>query len=323
VTPAVTIVGLGRFGVTLGALLEAAKVPWEHLDASVTVEAYDAAAPLVVLAVPLQALASVASCVRARADQVIVDVCSVKVRAEQILQRTLGERRWIATHPLFGPAALHSDEARRAIVCPRKGYEADVEAVAALYTQLGCEVIRLDAAAHDLAMAESQALVAFVGGALRDAGLPEVAIAPPSSRALAELASAQNAQPGHLRDTMLFENDHAAGVRTRLLAAMHRLERAPTTNALSDLRREIDRVDRALILLLLERGTIATAISQKKAELGRPVQDPAREAAAFVDRRAWARDAGVDPDFVEAIFEAVLPWSRALQERARAGKAQR
>ncbi|MEO6952345.1 MAG: prephenate dehydrogenase/arogenate dehydrogenase family protein [Polyangia bacterium] len=320
-TPAVSIVGMGRFGNTLGALLDRARISWEPVEATPHTEHYEALAQLVVVAVPLEGLAQVVRALQPRADQIIVDVCSVKVRAVEALREAMGEGRWVATHPLFGPSILRSDVVPRVVVCPRPDRPADTSLVEALYAQLGCTVSLMDAATHDRVMAESQALSAFVGGALRDAQLPSSHVAaPPSALPLLQLVNAQNAVAGHLRDTVLLSNPFAADVRDRLVDAMRKIiPAAPADADLPTLRGAIDRVDHQLVALLRERADLATVISQRKAELGRPVQDPEREAAAFAERRAWAMEAGIDPDFVEAVFASVLPWSRALQERARGG----
>ena len=320
-TPAVSIVGMGRFGTTLGALLDRARISWEPVLATPETEHYEARAQLVVLAVPLEALAQVVRSLQPRADQIIVDVCSVKVRAVEALRETMGEGRWVATHPLFGPGILRTDAVPRVVVCPRPDRPADTSLVEALYAQVGCSVSLMDAATHDRVMAESQALSAFVGGALRDAQLPSSNVAaPPSTLPLQQLVNAQNAAPGHLRDVLLLSNPFAAEVRDRLVEAMRKMVPAADASAdLPTLRGAIDRVDRQLIALLRERADLAAVVSQRKAELGLAVQDPEREAAAFADRRAWAVEAGIEPDFVEAVFASVLTWSRALQERARGG----
>ena len=318
---AVSIVGMGRFGTTLGTLLDRARISWEAVEATPQTEHYEALGQIIIVAVPLEAVALVVRALAPRPDQLVVDVCSVKVRAVEALREVLGDGRWVATHPLFGPAILRDEGVPRVVVCPRPDRPADTSLVEALFAQLGCSITLLDASAHDRVMAESQALGAFIGGALHDVQLPTSHVAaPPSTVPLHQLATAQNATAGHLRDTLLLANPYAAEVRDRFVDALRRVVSPALEGAdLPMLRGALDRVDRQIVALLRERADIATIVSHHKAELGRPVQDAEREAAAFVDRRAWACDAGLDPDFVEAVFATVLPWSRALQERARGG----
>jgi prephenate dehydrogenase len=316
---AVSVVGIGRFGATLGALLDRAKVEWEAVNATPATKRYAPQGKLIVLAVPLDALAEVARAIKPTPDQIIVDVCSVKVRAVEIMREVLGDGRWVATHPLFGPAALRSDDQPRAIVCPRNDRPADTSLVEALWAQIGCTVKLMDAETHDQLMAESQALAAFVGRALRESKLPAFSEwTPPSSIPLHQLSTAITAVPGHLQDTLLYDNPCAEAVRSRLVAALRAVTPSAPRADLEMLRAAIDGVDRTLVELLAQRADLARAVSMRKLELDRPVHDPAREAAAFVDRRQWADESGVDPDFVESFFTSVRSWSRALQEKARA-----
>ena len=97
--------------------------------------------------------------------------------------------------------------------------------------------------------------------------------------------------------------------------ARQQVGEAQSLAALADLREEIDGLDRSLLDLLVRRADLARDISRIKRALHRPVQDPERERAAFEERRAWAVELGLDPDFVERIFAEILVWSRGVQER--------
>lgn len=95
---------------------------------------------------------------------------------------------------------------------------------------------------------------------------------------------------------------------------------AKTLAALATLRESIDEVDRGIIDLMARRGELACSISEHKASLGRPVEDPARETKAIADRCRWAAERSVDPHFIRLFFESVLLWSRTLQTKARLDK---
>ena len=82
---------------------------------------------------------------------------------------------------------------------------------------------------------------------------------------------------------------------------------------LQELRKEIDRVDREIVKLYLERMEIADRIGAWKKENGVPVYDPARE-EQLLDKVAEL--AGPEhADGVRALFLCVLAQSRARQER--------
>ena len=86
---------------------------------------------------------------------------------------------------------------------------------------------------------------------------------------------------------------------------------------LSGLREEIDRIDRELLSSLSRRAELAQGIGRLKAEEGRPVHDPEREAQVLA---ALCRDnQGPLPDAaLRGIMGAVMASCRAVQERPRA-----
>lgn len=88
---------------------------------------------------------------------------------------------------------------------------------------------------------------------------------------------------------------------------------------LREAREHIDAIDREIVALLGRRAEIARRAARAKAALGRPVLDPAREAALIAERRAWAEEASVDPDCVDEIYRAILRLSRRAQTRSDPG----
>lgn len=84
---------------------------------------------------------------------------------------------------------------------------------------------------------------------------------------------------------------------------------------MTELRAEIDRIDRALIAALAERaGYIDRAIDLKPAE-GLPARITPRVAQVLENVRAHAIDQGLDPDLVEALWTQIIDWSIAREER--------
>lgn len=286
-------------------------------------------ADAVVFAVPVPALSTVLAAVgpSLTAEQLVVDVSSVKLGPAAVLAARLGDRvPWAATHPLFGPTSVEEPgRVLKAIVCPNALHPGAAARARALYEALGCAVVEMDAAAHDELMAETQAVAFFLGQGLRDAGLGGAhAWGPPSAESLERLAGGVTSEGGHVRDAILGANPHAALARGRLLAALGSLDRSLASNTveveggdLERLRARIDGLDQDLLRLLATRAAVARDISRAKAAGGRPVQDLAREDAALAARRAWAKELGLDVAFVEQIFADILVWSRAIQEEAR------
>lgn len=80
-------------------------------------------------------------------------------------------------------------------------------------------------------------------------------------------------------------------------------------------RASIDTLDRRLIMLLQHRAQLMQTVASAKAQAGKPILDPAREAELFESRRLWAKELSLDRAFVDGIFEAVVAYSRGLQKK--------
>ena len=82
---------------------------------------------------------------------------------------------------------------------------------------------------------------------------------------------------------------------------------------LTELRTEIDAIDRELIALLERRMDVAAGIAAYKQERGLPVLDAAREAQKLDAVRAQCRPETAEN--IADVFEAVMAASRAHQKR--------
>ena len=352
----VGIIGFGRFGAALAALLEEtghavqaydpnADVPdvWRRETASAAIQG----ARFVVLSVPIEVVGAVASSLEPdlSAEQIVVDVTSVKVHPSHHLDSALGDRvPWIATHPLFGPASIaRGERPLRVVVCPAPGRREAEDAVRDLYLGLGCKVLSMDAHDHDRRMAESHAMGFFLAKGLLDAGATfDSPVTPPSSQGIAKTFRSVRSDAGHLLGALHGENPYASEMRAKVLESLHALDEALTTEevrrrgqepldedtertlripdlgtrspALKAVRELIDDIDSELVGLLGRRALLARRARRAKADMGLGVRDPVREAQLRADRRGQAEDRGLDPDKVEDVFAAILRLSVALQE---------
>ena len=82
---------------------------------------------------------------------------------------------------------------------------------------------------------------------------------------------------------------------------------------LSELRKEIDALDRQLVDILERRMDVAAGIAAVKAENGIPVLDAARETEKIASIRAMCRPETAE--LLPAVFEAVMAASRSYQEK--------
>jgi len=89
------------------------------------------------------------------------------------------------------------------------------------------------------------------------------------------------------------------------------------------LREQIDSIDKQLVALLAQRRRVVEEITQVKQQHDLPTFHPAREENLISARRAQAVEAGLDPDYVEDLFRAVLRQSRVGQLRTLGRRAAR
>jgi chorismate mutase len=84
---------------------------------------------------------------------------------------------------------------------------------------------------------------------------------------------------------------------------------------LDALRDEIDKIDEVIVRLLDSRARCAYTIGRLKHELGRPVYEPAREAAvlAHVRQVNTALEGPLDGDAVARLYERIMDEARRIQ----------
>ena len=93
--------------------------------------------------------------------------------------------------------------------------------------------------------------------------------------------------------------------------------------SLKDLRQNIDSIDREILGILIKRQSqVEQMISLKKA-YNLQVYHPAREEDMISDRRRLAQEVGLNPDYLEELFRAILRQSRVEQTDSMAGKGLR
>ena len=342
-----SIVGLGRFGAALAGLCHERGIQVRAWDPAPresspflvgTLGDLLSDPGLLVLAVPVQGMDALLAQLtpHLRAGHWVMDVASVKVHSVEALRRHLGERvPWAATHPLFGPVSLARGEAPlKVVICPSGLHPGCEQRAREFWTSLGCEVLDQEAHAHDRDMASTHALGFFLAKGLLDAGAGEgVAHPPPSFQALQRSVELVRSDAGHLFRALQLENPYARVARRRFLAALQAVDRAleeeasgsaPTAaldipggpSAAEDLievRDLIDSVDRELVGLLERRSRLVLRAARAKSGMGRGVFDAGRESRMLRDRRDWAVSRDLDPEGVEALFQAILHHSKALQ----------
>jgi len=88
--------------------------------------------------------------------------------------------------------------------------------------------------------------------------------------------------------------------------------------SLHDARNNIDEIDRRVVELLAKRYALVDRVCTRKAENGREVRDPAREAELLDHVATVAEEHGLSPRVAQHIYKEVLDQSVRRQRRQRA-----
>ncbi|AYA39576.1 bifunctional chorismate mutase/prephenate dehydrogenase [Xenorhabdus nematophila] len=78
------------------------------------------------------------------------------------------------------------------------------------------------------------------------------------------------------------------------------------TAELSQLREQIDEVDKVLLALLAKRMGLVAQVGEVKSQLGLPIYVPEREIEMLSSRRQEAEDMGIPPDLIEDILRRIM-----------------
>ncbi|MBL8300031.1 MAG: bifunctional chorismate mutase/prephenate dehydrogenase [Rhodanobacteraceae bacterium] len=84
---------------------------------------------------------------------------------------------------------------------------------------------------------------------------------------------------------------------------------------ITQLRAELDHIDRDLVRLAAERQRIVAEIGRSKRGTGRPLRDFRREKEVLDNVRGHAREAGIDPELAAGLMELLIAASLTRQEQ--------
>ncbi len=349
----VAFYGFGRFGAAFGERLsevgyvirayDPQRPPPAELRVA-TPEQLVEDQDIIILAVPVAGMRAAITRLRPllAPEQVLMDVGSVKTGPTAAMAELLTpQTAWVGTHPLFGPTSLaRGDRPLRAVICANAAHPRATERARDLYRAIGCELIEQSPEEHDRFMAEGHALAYFVAKGFIDAEIKlDTPFAPPSVRAIAQTVEAVRADAAHLFASLHRENPFASEARRQLLESLRATDEALRAPAPSDevahaepgqlhideaprlpdglleTRDLIDELDRELLDLLARRAELSLRAGRAKAEVGREIHDPRREAMLLEERRQLAANLGLDERSIAQVFEAILRFSREHQGR--------
>lgn len=83
---------------------------------------------------------------------------------------------------------------------------------------------------------------------------------------------------------------------------------------MSELRAEIDRIDRELVALFAKRAAYIDRAAQIKASVDLPARIDARVEEVVANVRGHASEQGLPPDLIEKLWRRLIDWSIAREE---------
>jgi len=135
-----------------------------------------------VLAVPISEFEEVLKKVLPlmRKDTVLVDVATVKVHTLNLLKKLAKGRRYISTHPVWGPESYEKrgGDVRgfRIVVTAHTLPKSEYELLRGTLKMCGFDVVEIDAPAHDQHLAETLFLTHFIAQLITRAGFERTAV---------------------------------------------------------------------------------------------------------------------------------------------------
>lgn len=236
------VIGCGRFGALWasrlsahGDVLVADAQPGraEHLTHEVDVRAVPielaAQADVVFVVVPISSFERVCKDIRphVRPDTVIGDVCSVKLYPLRVMKKVFPKGQPIlSTHPLFGPdsVARLGMVGRKVTVCDGTVDHEMRTRLIGIFKAMGLSVIEATADEHDRDMANSHALVHFIGRGLAELKLKEQPIVTVDYETLLRMQSLVVNDTWQLFHDMQTYNPYAKKKRHALITALQKVE---------------------------------------------------------------------------------------------------
>jgi prephenate dehydrogenase len=185
----------------------------DYLILSIPLSAYESVLPEVAKLIP--------------PSTVIIDVCSVKVRPVELLDRLLPGQKRVVAHPLFGPqSAMDSLEGHTMVLCPEASDKDHYDVVKDFCQSLGLTIAEISADKHDHEMANVHALTFFIARALVQMNVHESLLRTPSFQRILDLADLERHHSEDLFRTIQLSNPYATDAREAFISAAQKLNKS-------------------------------------------------------------------------------------------------
>ena len=155
-------------------------------------------------------------------DTILVDVATVKKHTSELLHKHCNGRRFISTHPMFGPESYKKHNANvsgfRIVVTDYVLKNDDYQLLKNMFATLGFLIIEMTADEHDERLAETLFLTHYVGQSIIHAGFSRTAIDTLSFQFLMDAVESVKDDKELFEDVYRF-NSYCKPVAKRLHAA--------------------------------------------------------------------------------------------------------
>lgn len=162
-------------------------------------------------------------------NAVVIDVCSVKVRPLEVLQRLLPQScQIIGSHPMFGPASVARNggiEGLKCVLCPIRASDELVQGVRELLgARLGLTLIDRTPNQHDKEMAYVQGLSHYIGRLMDTMDIPETELSTIAYQDLLDMKKVQGGDSWELFRSIMTDNPYAKEINDQLKLATTELD---------------------------------------------------------------------------------------------------
>lgn len=179
-------------------------------------------AEIIFLAVPISALEKVIQEISPLVgkDQVVVDVCSVKVFPAALMKKYLPKAQTLATHPLFGPdSAKGGLKGLKTAFCRLSIDDANLKLLRDFWESKGAEVVLTTPGEHDRDMVYSLAFTHTIARVIDGMNIPNIKLTTKNYEALKRVAELSMKDTDQLYYDMLYFNPYLETMAEQLIAA--------------------------------------------------------------------------------------------------------
>lgn len=154
----------------------------------------------------------------------LMDTCSVKLHPMHVFESTTPDRRYLLTHPMFGPDSARSGvQGLPMIVCPGSASVSVYRRWIEEFRAYGLRVIEMSAEEHDREAAFTQGITHFIGRVLADLDIRESAIGTLGYHKLLEVMEQTCNDPYQLFVDLQRYNPYTSQMRAELQESLRRI----------------------------------------------------------------------------------------------------